>query len=306
MARRLKRLCALVLAEALASASLAAEDLCDFTTERFKYAKLHLQGIDCDESGVYYGFANGVTKTDWRGKVVAQGLSAYGEAGHIGDVCVHSGKVYATSWVAKPDEGDPGRREGMIQVFDAATLKPLVSENVSLPYANDGIAFCDGTFRIGPPSAFCGKGPHTNMVVATWSEDFSAELSRQTRHSDGTRILFNVQTLAAMDGMLWHGCYVDESWYRGRRLPVAANKTYLIDRDGRIVCASPVWAATGIAVVPDALSAGRRLLITARGVDGRHGVVKVRFWEFADNALVPWTRRGSGLRRGETQEEEGK
>lgn len=60
MARRLKRLCALVLAEALASAALAAEDLCDFTTERFKYAKLHLQGIDCDESGVYYGFANGV------------------------------------------------------------------------------------------------------------------------------------------------------------------------------------------------------------------------------------------------------
>ena len=289
----MKRFCVFVIASALAAVASAAP-LCDFTTERFRYAKLHLQGIDCDESGVYYGFANGVTKTDWRGKVVAQGVSSFGEAGHIGDVCVHSGKVYATSWIAKPVLGEPNRREGMIQVFDATTLEPIVAENVSLPYANDGIAFCDGAFRIGTPSSFCGGHPHTNVVVATWSEDLSKELERKTEYSDGTRILFNVQTLAAMDGQLWHGCYVDESFYRGRKLPIAANKTYLMDANGRIVCASPVWAATGIAVVPASLSGGRRLLITARGIDGHHGVVKVRFWEYADNALVPYISDGRG------------
>ena len=276
----------------LFAAAPGAANLCDFTTERFKYAKLHLQGIDCDESGVYYGFANGVTKTDWQGKVTAQGVSVYGEDGHIGDICVHSGKVYATSWRYKDESKKT--REGMIQVFDAATLKPLVDENRAMPYANDGISFCGGGFRIGTPSAFCGGHPHTNLVVASWDESLQTETARQTRYSDGTRILFNVQTLAAMDGMLWHGCYVDENWYRGRKLPIAANKTYLMDDGGKIVCASPVWAATGIAVVPESMSGGRKLLITGRGVEGRYGYVKVRFWEYLDNALVPYIPDGRG------------
>ena len=99
-----------------------------FTTDKFKFHSIHLQGIDCDETGIYFGFGNGVTKTDWKGKVIAESASAYEKGGHIGDVCVHKGKLYATSWIQPKGKGVNGR-EGLIQVFDAATLKPLFDEN---------------------------------------------------------------------------------------------------------------------------------------------------------------------------------
>lgn len=266
----------------------------DFTTQRFKYSKLHLQGIACDETGIYYGFADGVTKTDWTGKVLAQGASAYGSTGHIGDVCLHNGLLYATSWRNKPGTvnsgGAPGSensgREGMIQVFNAADLVMIPEKNRVLPYSTDGIEFYNGAFWIGLP--YSGPYPHTNMTIAVWNEDFSRELSRPVHYSDGTKLLYTMQTLAEMDGLLWHGCYVDENWYRGRKLPLPANRTYLTDEKGNIVYSTSVWTATGIAMVPESLSHGRRLVITAGDAKSGGARVDVRFWEWLDGELVPY------------------
>ncbi|MBR2981993.1 MAG: hypothetical protein IKC80_02055 [Kiritimatiellae bacterium] len=266
----------------------------DFTTERFKYSKLHLQGIACDETGIYYGFADGVTKTDWTGRVLAQGASVYGSSGHIGDVCLHNGLLYATSWRTKPGTAKPGGapgsensgREGLIQVFNAADLAMVPEKNRVLPYSTDGIEFYNGAFWIGLP--YSGPYPHTNMTIAVWNEDFTEELSRPVHYSDGTKLLYTMQTLAEMDGLLWHGCYVDENWYRARKLPVPANRTYLTDKMGNIVYATSVWTATGIAMVPESLSRGRRLIITAGDAKSGGARVDVRFWEWLNGELVPY------------------
>ena len=251
----------------------------NFITEPFNFTSIHLQGIDCDESGIYYGFGNGVTKTDWKGKVLADTASAYANAGHIGDVCLHNGKLYATSWIQPKGRG-VSEREGLIQIFDAATLKAIPEENKKLPYPTDGIAFYDGKFWIGRP--YRGPHPHEDMTIAVWNEDFTKELEQPVRMTDGTKILFSVQTLAAMGDLLWHGCYADKKWYsKQKRAPGSC--TYLIDRDGKIVCASKVFAANGIAVVPKSLSGDRTLIVTAHGARG--GKVNVSFWEYKNNKL---------------------
>ena len=278
------------LCAALAVFSSFAEELpaklSAFYTEKFKYTQLHLQGIDCDESGIYFGFANGVTKTDWQGKVLAEAVSSYGNAGHIGDLCVHSGKVYATSWIQSK-----GTRKGLIQVFDAKTLKPLTEENKPLPYATDGIAFYKGNFWIGKP--YTGPQPHDVMTIAVWDENFSKEISQPLHRTDGTKINYSMQTLAVMGDLLWHGCYIDYNWYKNQKIPAAKNCTYLTDDEGKIVCASPVWAATGIALVPKSISGEKTLLITGR-TGGKNGSAWIRFWEYKDNALIPYPPKTKG------------
>lgn len=251
-----------------------------FTTDKFKFHSIHLQGIDCDETGIYFGFGNGVTKTDWKGKVIAESASAYEKGGHIGDVCVHKGKLYATSWIQPKGKGVNGR-EGLIQVFDAATLKPLFDENKKLPYATDGITFYEGNFWIGKP--YRGPSPHTEMTIAVWDENFSKEIATPVHQSDGTKILYTMQTLEAMGDLLWHGCYVDKKWY-SKQKKSPKSQTYLTDRDGKIVCASKVWASTGIAVVPKSIAGDRTMIITA-GNSGRDKAW-VAFYEYKDGQLV--------------------
>ena len=76
-------------------------------TEPIPRGKIHLQGFDCDENAIYWGFGQEVVKTDWNGKILAEGVSRFEPdqgfekqvlKGHIGDLCVVNGKVYATSW----------------------------------------------------------------------------------------------------------------------------------------------------------------------------------------------------------------
>ena len=258
-------------------------------TEPIPRGKIHLQGFDCDENAIYWGFGQEVVKTDWDGHILAEGVSrfepdqGFGKQvlkGHIGDLCVVSGKVYATSWYLHC-EGTPSKRkyirQGMVQVFDAETMKFLWMHPV--PYAIDGITPRDGRLLIRPNwEDSCAPFPegdkHAQAIVTVWDMDVTKEERRFLCSTDSSPINGGFQTITAWKGMLWGGAYEDKKFYD--RYP-NRNRTFLMTADGKCVAASPLSTACGFAVVPPSRADGRDLFLVGDSTTeklGTNGVVR--------------------------------
>ena len=264
---------------------------------------IHLQGFDCDESGIYWGFGREVLKTDWSGRILAEGISrfepdqGFGQKvrGHIGDVCVASGRVWATSWYMPPGKSGYANAVAEIQVFDARTMKRLDSR--PMPCGVDGVTCLDGVFYSRHNWERASKGffpdadPARAAVVIRWKDDFRTEDRRILFRTDGSPIDGGFQTMTAWNGLIW-GCSYAGYDPSGENYP-RHNRTFLCLPDGTPLAGCDLDGACGLAVVPRTIAGDRKLFIVGsnravKGADGtRRTVGLARYVEWRDGEFVP-------------------
>jgi len=115
-------------------------------------ARGHIQGIDADDTAFYASTAESITKFDWTGRM----LDEIRTDAHTGDLCCHSGRVYAVC-------SDRRDKSCHVRVYDA-NLKLLEDHVVASGHGLDGIAYLNGSLYTGYSKE--GKTPHgTNYFL---------------------------------------------------------------------------------------------------------------------------------------------
>ena len=162
---------------------------------------MHLQGVTCDGTHIYWSFTTKIVKTDLTGAVV----TSADVPGHSGDLCVHLGKLYVAT-----EEGRYTRQSNFkqeVRVYDTATLKLLKVYNLDADFVPRGfevscIEYANGRFWLpaGIPENVVDE---TNYVLEyTPSFEFVAVHELPTGSTQ-----YGIQTITYHDGYFYMGNY---------------------------------------------------------------------------------------------------
>ena len=103
----------------------------------------HAQGMCATSNALYFAFRNQIVRTDWYGRF----QNRIGMDRSCGDICHWNGSIYACTWL-KPRTA-AGRWCVRIGVYDAETLRQVMSRDVPWDHGAHGIACCGGTLYLG-------------------------------------------------------------------------------------------------------------------------------------------------------------
>lgn len=157
----------------------------------------HPQGVATDGTNIYWSFTTVIAKTDLEGRVLARFEGCGDWSGHIGDLCCHGGKLYASI--------NRGFRRGLrvgdeVWTFDG-DLKPVARHSTrEMVWCNNGLAWANGSFWLVTSAPTHG----IYNYLYEYAEDF--RFKRCVTLASGWTNL-GVQTILAHDGKLLLGCY---------------------------------------------------------------------------------------------------
>jgi len=155
----------------------------------------HLQGVATDGQSLFWSFTVEVVRTDMDGKI----LATTGDVpNHHGDLCVKDGVVYVAVNLGRFNQACGGK--GEIRSYDAATLKPLKTWPIDMPYGAGGMTYAgDRFFVVGGLPATVDE----NVVC-----EYDGEFRLVKRHALATGFtLMGIQTAAFEDGRFLFGLY---------------------------------------------------------------------------------------------------
>ena len=191
----------------------------------------HQQGISCNDDYVFFGASGAIGKLDWTGKPVkVRELKC-----HMGDVCWHKGRLYAT-W----SYAEKGRRRNVIAVFDE-DLKLLEEHPVEGLKGIDGITILDDVIYFG-----VGVGErtfHRENRIGRMTLDF--KLLDYTTVDIGVEVNFGVQNLVAADGKVYGFFYTHVGDRPGS--PITCG---VFDRNLKLLETRQAYSGMGITVAP--------------------------------------------------------
>ena len=210
----------------------------------------HLQGIEADETGVYWSFTNILVKTDYRCNV----LKEVKIPRHIGDMCMVDGDLFVSADFREPKDvtANGGFQSAVLQYSKDLVLKKKYTLNI--PYGIDGITFCDGKFYIAPG---LGKEPKQETMLMVFDRNF--KLLKEVRFKTGATMTFGAQTLTTVNGKVVASYYDD------------GNCSFVLEPETlKIVGKISLRPSTGLAFVPEKISGNKNTFIIGR-LKGKRG-----------------------------------
>ena len=163
----------------------------------------HVQGMCCDETGVYLSYAGGITKFDWQAHKLVETRGPT----HLGDSFSYKGKVYAAFALREPKVVDGKKMRGMIAVYDGTTLKLEKSKLFDEPM--DGCCVINGVIYSSPDRWGKNGGNNAHALIRR----FDLELNDLgiTELDFGFKMHYGVQTMATDGTNLYCCCYSKQS-----------------------------------------------------------------------------------------------
>ena len=168
----------------------------DRTIECDSLHPYHCQGVATDGAHLYWSFSTELAKTDLTGKTLAVYKM---KAGHMGDLCVHDGKIYMGMNMGSARDGT--RVGDEVWVFDPKDLKLL--KRIPTPqtiWCNNGIEWYGGSFWI--VSNVSKEMPYN--YVFEYTPDFRFKCCHPIASG---RTNLGVQTICYAKGKMLFGCY---------------------------------------------------------------------------------------------------
>ena len=191
----------------------------------------HIQGMCCDETGVYLSYAGGITKFDWQANKLAETTGPT----HLGDSFAYKGKVYAVFGLRQPKTVDGRTMRGMVGVYDAATLKLEKSKLFEKPL--DGCCVINDIIYASPDP--CSKKLNDHAFIQRFDLDLN-DLGI-TEVDFGFQMHFGVQTMATDGRNLYCCCY-------GGR-----HNTAVLTPDLKVLGTYHVWGSEGFCMIPESV-----------------------------------------------------
>lgn len=156
----------------------------------------HCQGVANDGRAIYWSFSTELVKTDLSGKTLGKYVMP---GGHMGDLCVHAGKVFVGMNMGSAADG--ARVGDEVWVFDAETLK--LEKKIPTPetvWCNNGLEWYGGSFWIVTNAS--KEMPYNH--VFEYTSDFRFKCCHPIASG---RTYLGVQTICQAKGRMLFGCY---------------------------------------------------------------------------------------------------
>ena len=210
----------------------------------------HIQGMCCDETGVYFSYAGGITKFDWQAHKLAETTGP----SHLGDSFAYKGKVYAAFALRQPKTVDGKTMRGMIGVYDAATLKLEKSKLFDSPM--DGCCVINDVIFSSPDPR--GKNGGKNETAFIRRFDLDLNDLGTTELDFGIRMHYGIQTMATDGTNLFCCCYG------------GPDNVAVVTPDLKVLGTFLYWGAEGFCRVPELVvkSTGRPLFVRVSACGG--------------------------------------
>ena len=159
------------------------------------YYRPHLQGVDSDNSNIWWSYTTTLVKTDLSGKV----LEKVHVQSHHGDPCLFGGKLYVPVNLGRFNTET--NAQSWVYVYNADDLSFIERHPVpELRHGAGGMACAGGDFYVvgGLPN------DHVRNYVYRYSPDF--KFKRRYELNTGYTGL-GIQTAAFIGGKFYFGCY---------------------------------------------------------------------------------------------------
>lgn len=157
-------------------------------------SRSHIQGVEADDSGIYWSFATDLFKTDWDGHILAH----QSVPNHHGDCCLREGKLYVSvAWFT------PEGKLPYLFVYDSRDLKLLEKIRVdAIPTGFDGIAWKDGFFYLTE-----GKGSPDVKTPGNWLHQMTEDFQWVKKYYIPGETIYGIQAMTYAHGNFWLGTY---------------------------------------------------------------------------------------------------